>query len=528
MSILYTAVVIMIVLSSSIALAYILKRNGMLDIRIILSIVGSSVAVSILFPIILAHLSFLGALFALLTAAVIYITLVLLFTVLISLYITEERVEAVLKEFSLQGFMGGMSDAFKRAIDRCIGCVKNSLHTSIEYIKALFNRLKGTREKGQDISAVKDEPDKPDMYETENLIGKTPVQELWSEAIDETSKELEEYSAAEEKSIGPEAGEASELRAQDLSNYAEKSVDSIQNIDTMGIESSEESGQEEAAEDYDAEVDYFEEEKQDEVQLDIPETVIPEPLDDIQEIEGIEDAAIPEYSKDSEVQREVKSAPVGEAIEVEGSADLIEEAEEIEKLATVEEEAVLDEEIAGAEEETTTIEETEGVQEEEIQIEEIQIEEIQIEEIEEVAEKKIFEEMPVSQDVPSGEDELGGPEPDGIGMPDTAAYEIVPETEVLKAEHAEKEEKSKLDEYIEEAFKLKAEGDYEGAILYFMYALDSNPPEDLIFWIVLDLCVMYKYLGQQEMAKDILESYVNTYGSVMGSDIKAEIERNLL
>ena len=55
-----------------------------------------------------------------------------------------------------------------------------------------------------------------------------------------------------------------------------------------------------------------------------------------------------------------------------------------------------------------------------------------------------------------------------------------------------------IEECIEEAFRLKALGDFEGAIIYHMYALDKKPEKDLTFWIVLDICVMYKSLGQRE------------------------------
>lgn len=80
-----------------------------------------------------------------------------------------------------------------------------------------------------------------------------------------------------------------------------------------------------------------------------------------------------------------------------------------------------------------------------------------------------------------------------------------------------------LDECIEEAFALKEKRDLEGAILYYMYALDKNPEEELAFWIILDICALYKTLGQIELAREILENYAN----VMDESVKAEIERNL-
>ena len=84
-----------------------------------------------------------------------------------------------------------------------------------------------------------------------------------------------------------------------------------------------------------------------------------------------------------------------------------------------------------------------------------------------------------------------------------------------------------IDECIEEAFRLKEQGDAEGAILYFMYALDKKPHKELVFWIVLDICVIYKAFGQQELAFDILNSYNDVFGDIMDVSVRTEIENNL-
>lgn len=84
-----------------------------------------------------------------------------------------------------------------------------------------------------------------------------------------------------------------------------------------------------------------------------------------------------------------------------------------------------------------------------------------------------------------------------------------------------------ISECVDEAFRLKELGDLEGAILYYMYALDKNPDKDLVFWVVLDICVLYKSLGQIDLAQEILSSYVESYSDVMDVSIKDEIERNL-
>lgn len=84
-----------------------------------------------------------------------------------------------------------------------------------------------------------------------------------------------------------------------------------------------------------------------------------------------------------------------------------------------------------------------------------------------------------------------------------------------------------LDEIIDEGFKLKKQGDYEGAIINFLYALDNRPADDVARLIVLDICVMYKQLGQVELAKKVLDSYIAEYGIVMDEALKYEIELNL-
>lgn len=84
-----------------------------------------------------------------------------------------------------------------------------------------------------------------------------------------------------------------------------------------------------------------------------------------------------------------------------------------------------------------------------------------------------------------------------------------------------------IEDCINEAFRLKGAGDFESAILYHMYALDKKPDKELTFWIILDICVMYKSLGQQELALDILNSYYETYGDTMDISVKEEIRKNL-
>lgn len=84
-----------------------------------------------------------------------------------------------------------------------------------------------------------------------------------------------------------------------------------------------------------------------------------------------------------------------------------------------------------------------------------------------------------------------------------------------------------IDECIGEAFTRKEAGDAEGAIQYFIEALEKNPRKELTFWIVLDICVLYKNLGQVDLAYDILNSYHAAFGDMMDASVKEEIKNNL-
>ncbi|MCX7842897.1 MAG: tetratricopeptide repeat protein [Clostridia bacterium] len=81
--------------------------------------------------------------------------------------------------------------------------------------------------------------------------------------------------------------------------------------------------------------------------------------------------------------------------------------------------------------------------------------------------------------------------------------------------------------YIDRAFNLKSGGKLQEAVQCYMDALEQSPDKDLVFWIVLDICVIYKTLGQTELAREILDSYITVYGDIMEASVKDEILRNL-
>ncbi|MDF2524353.1 MAG: hypothetical protein K0R31_1994, partial [Clostridiales bacterium] len=82
-----------------------------------------------------------------------------------------------------------------------------------------------------------------------------------------------------------------------------------------------------------------------------------------------------------------------------------------------------------------------------------------------------------------------------------------------------------IEECINRSFLLKQSGDYEGAIISLMKVLEMEPDNQLVFMIVLDICSMYKSLGQTEFAKGILEGYLEDFGDQMDIAIKSEIQK---
>lgn len=103
--------------------------------------------------------------------------------------------------------------------------------------------------------------------------------------------------------------------------------------------------------------------------------------------------------------------------------------------------------------------------------------------------------------------------------------------EILQKEpHMEepREEELQMEEYVNEAFRLKEEGDFESAVLYYMYALDKKPEQDAALWIIADICALYKQLGQVVLAEQMLESYACCCEDEVSIALKADIKRNLL
>ena len=84
-----------------------------------------------------------------------------------------------------------------------------------------------------------------------------------------------------------------------------------------------------------------------------------------------------------------------------------------------------------------------------------------------------------------------------------------------------------VESMLEKAFLLMQEGREFEAVSVFMDALDKKPDNEVVFWIVVDICVIYKNAGQTELAQDILKTYIDEYESIMSNDVKELILQNL-
>lgn len=104
-------------------------------------------------------------------------------------------------------------------------------------------------------------------------------------------------------------------------------------------------------------------------------------------------------------------------------------------------------------------------------------------------------------------------------------YVSVESTFILKKQE---EELGDADSLVLKAFSCKGEGKKQEAIEYYFKALEHRPDKQMIFWIVLDICTLYKQLNLNKLAVSILESLVSRYGDVIEPDIKEEILNNLI
>jgi hypothetical protein len=321
--------------------------------------------------------------------------------------------------------------------------------------------------------------------------------------------EIEELEAEEEIAITEEEMETSELDGNESEIVAQEEViDKIVESEIEEPEAEEEIAitEEEIAT---SELD------SDESEIVAQEEVIEEIVEcEIEEPEAEEEIAITE--------EEVEASELDS-----NESEIVAQEEVIEEIVESEIEEPEAEEIAITEEEVEASEldsnESEAVVQEEV-IEEVVESEIEEPEAEEIA---ITEEEVETSEVDSNESEENL---DNL-IDSSLSIHISDETNANTINDAlvdnMSEEVNVVDRLIEEAFLLKASGDLEGAITNYMCALEQDIEDQVVFWLVLDICVLYKQLGKSDLAKDILESYVTDYGSIMNEDVKTQIISNL-
>lgn len=84
-----------------------------------------------------------------------------------------------------------------------------------------------------------------------------------------------------------------------------------------------------------------------------------------------------------------------------------------------------------------------------------------------------------------------------------------------------------IDECIDMAFLHKQKGEPELAVLYYMNVIDKHLPKDLALMVLLDICALYKEMGNPEVAKNVLEGYLAKFSEMLDTEEKTEIEKNL-
>ncbi len=77
------------------------------------------------------------------------------------------------------------------------------------------------------------------------------------------------------------------------------------------------------------------------------------------------------------------------------------------------------------------------------------------------------------------------------------------------------------------AMEYKDAGRKSEAIEYYMAALEKAPKREMVFWIVLDICTLYKQLGLSILAQSILEGLASEFGDAIAPEVRAEIMNNL-
>lgn len=83
-----------------------------------------------------------------------------------------------------------------------------------------------------------------------------------------------------------------------------------------------------------------------------------------------------------------------------------------------------------------------------------------------------------------------------------------------------------VEQYIDLAFDAKKEGRFMEAVEFYIQALEKRPEEQLILWIIIDICSLYRELGQENLAKEMILSYIETAGNSISQEVKDDLKKN--
>ncbi len=84
-----------------------------------------------------------------------------------------------------------------------------------------------------------------------------------------------------------------------------------------------------------------------------------------------------------------------------------------------------------------------------------------------------------------------------------------------------------LSSCILKAMDYKNAGRKSEAIECYMTALEKSPKREMVFWIVLDICALYKQLGLSILAQSILDGLAVQFDGAIAPEVRAEIMNNL-
>ncbi len=529
---LYAPIVIAIVAATSL----ILYKNKLINVNTILAIAVASVFISLLLPVIMGRLTIFpsdikssstfnfGIIPAVILAFIIYMVMILLAVILISVLIPEKTARNIQESFR-KGFLGKL---FFILEDKLQGFIAN-IRLKPENSSGIFPFVPGKSKNTDSESLI-------EVQTADAMLNQDDISE---EKALETREETAATTENHEKNshdIGSPHEEEEDI------NILEKPVDTVQNIDTMGIETIDgidgyvpenafDDTNSSPFNDYEVEKDYYESDT-------ITDNIQPSEFSVKQE-----DITVEQSQKHKIIPELQDSSPAkAEGVPDEADIEPLYTASDIEEVLIAETTDADDIEII--EKETVTISEpienqqinegTEAIDWPGDKITDSEgnviFEATENQQVEETNYHDKHDKMQTAYESMADagdEEDITSSGADGLEEEGDITEPVLEGNIFEPDEVYDNSSTLTIDDCIDKAFQLKTAGDLEGAILYYMYALDKKPENELVFWVILDICVLYKSLGQSELALDILRSYQSGYGEIMDNSIRKEIENNL-